>query len=275
MNRLLSASFSRLKNHKAFWLFTIFDIALAAFVLLGQYRQSIVYDYKVYVENIVMGYSMFIGIILSVFSSLFLGAEQSDGGIRNKISIGHKRNNIYLSNVITNSLVGIYFCALFMTIVASVGIPLFGPISIPLIKLFAMLGCLILLVITFSAIFTFFAMLITNKVVNAITSILFSFVLFALATSWINILNAPPMIRMATMSGQSDYDVIEMPNPKYPSEKQRKLYETLMDISPAGEAIQLANLSPRDLKVLPLYSTGITIVLSGLGLFIFKRKEFK
>ena len=255
MNRLLSASFSRLKNHKAFWLLTIFDIALAAFVLLGQYRQSIVYDYKVYVENIVMGYSMFIGIILSVFSSLFLGAEQSDGGIRNKISIGHKRNNIYLSNVITNSLVGIYFCALFMTIVASVGIPLFGPISIPLIKLFAML--------------------ITNKVVNAITSILFSFVLFALATSWINILNAPPMIRMATMSGQSDYDVIEMPNPKYPSEKQRKLYETLMDISPAGEAIQLANLSPRDLKVLPLYSTGITIVLSGLGLFIFKRKEFK
>ena len=52
------------------------------------------------IGQLMLNYPTMIGIIIAIFTGLFLGVEYSDGAIRNKITIGHKRINIYLSNLI-------------------------------------------------------------------------------------------------------------------------------------------------------------------------------
>lgn len=67
----------------------------------------------------------------------------------------------------------------------------------------------------------------------------------------------------------------EIPNPKYPSEQEIKVYQTLLDINPAGQGFQLAGITDVNLKVLPLYSFGILVIFTGAGLVLFNKKELK
>ena len=50
------------------------------------------------IDNGFFGCALFIGIVMAVFCSLFIGTEYSEGTIRNKIIIGQKRGTVYLSN---------------------------------------------------------------------------------------------------------------------------------------------------------------------------------
>ena len=45
-----------------------------------------------------------VGILISIFYSLFLGTEYNDGTIRNKLIVGHKRETIYLASFITGTV---------------------------------------------------------------------------------------------------------------------------------------------------------------------------
>ena len=97
MNKLLSANFSRMKKDKIFWIGIAFMLCLGIFSNILYYKQNI--QYPEYTITLDMGFftpAMFIGIIASVFCSLFIGTEYSDGTIRNKISVGHSRTIIYL-----------------------------------------------------------------------------------------------------------------------------------------------------------------------------------
>lgn len=80
-----------------------------------------------YINNLDNGFfarALFIGIILAVFCSLFIGTEHNDRTIRNKIIVGQKRETIYLSNMITCSVIAITMCIVFFVPYLSVGIPL-------------------------------------------------------------------------------------------------------------------------------------------------------
>lgn len=72
-----------------------------------------------------------------------------------------------------------------------------------------------------------------------------------------------------------DYNFVEVPNPHYPNEMQRKIYQTLLDINPAGQMFQIASKAALNFKILPIYSLGIIIVFTGLGLVIFQKKELR
>ena len=49
----------------------------------------------------------------------------------------------------------------------------------------------------------------------------------------------------------------------------------MLDINPAGQMFQIAGRTAPNLKVLPIYSSGIIIVFTGLGLILFNKKELK
>ncbi len=51
-----------------------------------------------------------LGIILSVFISLFIGAEYEYGTIRNKIISGYDRSEIYLANIFACIIAGWIMC---------------------------------------------------------------------------------------------------------------------------------------------------------------------
>ena len=150
MNKLLSANFFRLRKNKCFRgsLAFMFVIGIASPLL--RYRDM---KQSGYINNLDNGFFMcalFIGIILAVFCSLFIGTEHNDGTIRNKIIVGQKRETIYLSNMVTCSIIAITMCIVFFVPYLSVGIPLLG-FFVADMKMIVMIGITVLVLsVTFA-----------------------------------------------------------------------------------------------------------------------------
>lgn len=274
MLRLFNAGFTRLRKNRLFWLLTLFSACLAIFMIYTQYGNMKNYGDTIEVEQLMLNYSTMIGIVMAIFTSLFLGVEYSDGGVRNKISIGHKRIHIYVSNLIIVTITSIFSYILFFIVVAIIGIPLFGTITIAISKLLMLLGCIFITIIAYSSIFTFFAMLISNKTITAICCLLLAFGMTTTALVCFNKLEAPKTIQEAILL-EGETKIKEVPNPKYPSEEKRKVYQTLLDVNPAGQMFQLVGKTVTNLNILPIYSLGIIVVFTGTGLVLFKKKELK
>ncbi|MCM1192850.1 MAG: ABC transporter permease [Butyrivibrio sp.] len=274
MNKLLKAGFTRLRKSRIFWLMTLFSVCWALFVIYTQYSDMKRYQEVIETEQVFLFYATTIGIVISIFTSLFLGVEYSDGTIRNKIIIGCKRADIYLSNLMITSAAALYSYLLYIAIVAAIGIPLFGSITIPVSKLLMTLGCVFAVVIAYSGIFTFAAMMISNKAITAIVSVLLAFGMMMAALTCFSILEAPEVVpSVSFVDGEMKTEEIQ--NPKYPSEEKRKVCQILLDINPAGQMYQLGGRDVPDLKVLPIYSLGEFIVFAGAGILLFRKKELK
>ena len=117
-------------------------------------------------------------------------------------------------------------------------------------------------------------MMISNKTITDIVSIMLAFGLMMTALTCIKILNTSKTITQATMIND-ETKIEEIPNPKYPSEQKKKVFQTLLDINPSGQMFQIAGRTAPNLKVLPLYSLGIVVIFTGVGLMIFNKKELK
>lgn len=274
MIKLLNAGFTRLIKNKLFWLLTIFTIGLALFMIYTQYSDMKRYKEVIEVEELIVKYSTIIGIVIAIFTSLFLGVEYSDGAIRNKISIGHKRTNIYLSNLIITITTSLFSYILFMIIIAIIGVPLFDGITMSMLVLLKLIVCIFMMIFAYSSIFTLLAMIISNKTITSIISIVLAFGLMMVAIVCLRILNTQEYVQIVSMVG-GEMKFEEIPNPNYPSEQERKVYQTLLDINPAGQGLQLLEGTDANLKVLPLYSFGILVIFTGSGLVLFNKKELK
>lgn len=277
MTRLLNAGVMRLRKNKLFWVLSIFSIGLAIFMIYENYKGMKLYGDVVEIEQDLLNYAQLIGIVASIFTSLFLGVEYSDGGIRNKISIGNKRGLIYLSNLIIVTITNILSYALFCLVILLLGIPIFGSITMPIIELLKLVGTIIIIILSYSAIFTFIAMLNQNKTITAVVSIIISFGLLMFALTCFNVLNAPEYIKVASITNEEtgDFEMVKEKNPKYPSTTKRKVYQTLIDINPAGQSLQISGRLNPNLKILVLYSLGILIIFTSTGIFLFNKKELK
>jgi hypothetical protein len=274
MIRLLNAGFERLRKNKIFWVSTIFSIGLALIMIFMQYRNMKIYDDVIEVEQLLLNYSIIIGIVIAIFTSLFLGVEYSDGVIRNKISIGHKKINIYLSNLIIVTIASLFSYILYMIVVSVIGIPLFGGFTMQMSSFLKIIGCIFLTILSYSSIFTFIAMIVSNKTISAIVSIMLVFGMMMISLVCFNTLSAQEYITSGTLvDGEIKYE--EVPNPNYPSESKKTICQKIVDIIPAGQTFQLAGITSPNLKALPLYSIGIFVVFTGAGIVLFKKKELK
>ncbi len=274
MIKLLNAGFERLKKNKIFWLLTIFSIGLALIIIYASYADMTKYGDVIEVEQLIVDYSVMIGIVISIFTSLFLGVEYSDGGIRNKISIGHKRLNIYVSNLIIITITSLFSYLLYMLVIIVIGIPLFGSITMSYISLLKFLGCIATMILSYTSIFTFIAMLIHNKTITAVVSIMLSFGLMMISLTCLNILETPKYTPSASLvDGEMKFE--ETLNPKYPSKTKKQICQTILDINPSGQSYQIAGRTAPNLVVLPLYSCVVFAITTSCGIVLFKKKELK
>lgn len=274
MINLLNSGFTRLKKSKIFWVLIVFSIFLALFVISTSYSDMKKYESVIEVEQLIINYSTIIGIAISIFTSIFLGVEYSDGAIRNKISIGHKRVNIYLSNLIITTITSLLAYIVWIVVIATIGIPLFGEITMPVLSLLMLLGCILVAIIAYSSIFTFIAMMISNKTITAIVSIMLAFGFMIFALTCMKVLETPEYIQEASVV-EGDMKFEEVLNPKYPSENKKKVFQALLDVNPSGQMFQIAGRGNANLKILPLYSLGILVVFTSAGIMLFNKKEIK
>lgn len=274
MIKLLNAEFTRLRKSKSFWVGLAFSILFGFYIVLINYSVKKENAEKIEVEQLMLYYSILMGIVIAIFTSLFLSAEYADGAIRNKISIGHKRVHIYLSNLIITIVINVLFYILYLIVVASIGIPLFGGITMQISQLWLSIGCICISILAYSSIFTCLTMLLSNKVVASILSILIALILFVAASVCLNILKTPKVITVAShVNGEIVLE--EVPNPKYPSETKKKVCQTFLDINPTGQMLQITSNNTTNLKMFPLYAFGVLFLFTGVGLIVFYKKELK
>lgn len=274
MSKLLSANFMRLKRDKFFWIGIAFMFAAGVFFPVIKYLDMKQTGAINNIDKGFFGCTLFIGIVMAVFCSLFIGTEYSDGTMRNKIVIGHKRAYIYLANFITSAIVSIAMSIMFFFPFLCIGVPLFGffEMDIKLVLLFSLTA--LVLAVVFSSIFTLISMLNRNKAITAIICILLV-VLFLVVGTQMNKMLDEPKTNIGLIMTEAGQKYEELPNPKYLGDKERNIVQFFYDFIPGGQVVQCMTLDAINIARLPIYSLIITILTTGAGVIFFKKKDLK
>lgn len=82
MTKLLKAGFFRLKKDTIFWVFLFLSIGIAGITLYRFYDVNLPK-----LDRLINEYIWYIGLLIAIFVSIFVGKEYSEGIIRNKIIV--------------------------------------------------------------------------------------------------------------------------------------------------------------------------------------------
>ena len=99
--------------------------------MLSQYMQMKESGANYLLDPFLFHFFLVMGVLLSVFVSLYVGTEYHDGTLRNKLISGSSRNAVYGLNLWISFLVGTCSVLLAYTAGLAAGIPMFGVIEMP------------------------------------------------------------------------------------------------------------------------------------------------
>lgn len=278
MNKLLFAHFARIKKDKVLLSCMIFMFLVGLIIITSLYDTNMKYDNSTPLDAALFNFTIFIPFPGSVFCSLFLGTEYSDGTIRNKLIVGHRRPTIYLASLIISLTATFLMCLAWFLAMLIAGVPFIGvPQASPQFLLIFLLNSLCMLT-AFCSIFTMIGMLCHNKAAASVISLLL--VLFLLlAASYINsCLSAPEFSPGYFIDASGAIASDPVPNPNYLRGSVRAVYEFFLDFLPTGQAMQYSSMSvdhENGLWQMPLYDLIITAVTTGSGLWLFRKKDIQ
>ena len=276
MNKLMSSHLARLRNDKVFWLCMASILIYAVVCMLNGCRQASIdmTEYNYTLDKYYFHFAMSIGAFISVFCSMFLGTEYSDGAIRNKIVVGHTRTEIYLSNLLLTFTVAMLMMLIWI-VGALVGIPVLGQWNMGVGQLLTYLLIAVLFTASLCAVFTLVGSLSENKAVGAIISLLLFLGLLILASVIYNRLGEPEMASGVIITAEG-MDLSEpTPNPNYISGTAREVLAFILDLLPTGQGIQMAFLEIVTPVRMILSSVFMTVSVTLCGLFLFHKKDLK
>lgn len=249
-------------------------ILFCACACIDQHNRMLELDAHYSLDDFVFGAGIMIGLVMSVWISLFVGTEYSDGTIRNKIVIGHTRKNIYISNFVTCAFAGVvsFMSTVFATML--IGMPLFGGFKMePSFLLLLFMDCLFAC-IAYAALFNLVAMVNGNKAYTAIINLSAAFFMLCVAIGIFQWLTTPEMTQqLRLVDGEWVADMVK--NPGYLTGMKREVYQFLFDFIPAGQLFQVMNQYVLHPYRLPFYSLVIILLSNLIGIFFFQKKDLK
>lgn len=286
MNKLLRANFFRLIKNKIFWGIIVITLGITSVLLFntiinnqGETKESI--------DRLLVMYMYFIGIAMAIFTSLFVGTEYSDGVLRNKIVIGHSRKHIYLADLITSIIVGLCIQLIYMLIVAVIGIPIFGTLQMTIEKFLFVIIDIVFIIITYASIFTCITLLCSDITVSTVSCMILVLMMFIASMALSSTANAMKYHETYIQTENGEIEVHQKLNPDYPGDLKKNVAKTILYCLPTGQTSQIISqiskkpfqitnyMSDDELKTVFLYSVGVTIVITGVGMYCFKRKDLK
>ncbi len=274
VNLLLKANFFRLWRSVSFWAtlavmaaVSLLELALTA----GAVRQGV----PVPLEN---RYGIFVlvsSVVLSAFCSLYVGAEYSDGAVRNKLTVGHSRAAVYLANLMVCAAAGVLACLAYILPMLAFGIPIMGMFTIPLASILWFTLCGFIMTGAMCALYTMIAMLNQNKAVVAVICIFAAYFLLFLGI-YMNSRLAEPLMIPAREYVENGQIVVQeaMPNAGYVPGAKRKVFEILYDL-PGCQAVELLSEMKACPVRLPLVSLLAAAFSTAAGMAVFRKKDLK
>ena len=278
MSKLLSANLLRLRKNMCFLAGIIIMIAIGIYLPVNSYLQIEKYSVSANLDNCLFNGSILIPVILSVFCSLFLGTEYSDGTVRNKIIVGHRRIDIYFANLVTNFLAGLLLVVVYFAAILIVGIPLLGFLKSEGIEILLCFAVFLGLLCAFTAVFTMVGMVIANKASGAVICVLGVFLLLLAATFIQSRLIEPKYYTNIQYSineegGGTKGEETRERNPFYIEGTKRKAFQFLNDFLPGGQLLQCQGVPVSKPLLLIGYSIVIFIISTSAGIILFQRKN--
>lgn len=279
MMKLLRAGFRRVFKSIIFWL------GLCASLLMG-IISAINTRTCQYLDDI---YIMPFFVIIAIVVALIIGTEHSDGSFRNKITAGHSKGNIYFANLIVFLTFSLLAVLLYLGIFALLMI---GHIStFPTYALIVSAVGFILVTLSYTVILVSVSMMISQRAINAVVCILL--VLATVFSIYVidDMLGHSEFIEITTIVNGEAHAIRE-PNPKYIGGTPRTVLQNIEMLIPYGAMIEYSEIVDpcfadynmtlslpaervEQLKIMPIYSTTVSVVVGLLGWALFRKKELK
>lgn len=276
MRKLLRADIMRLVRDK------VFLVSLAAIATMG-----VAVPVMHYFDNLNNGeawkpdstsfiYAIFAPILLSLIASLFIGTEYSDGTMRNKIIVGHKRYHIYLAKLVSCVTASLALNLAYLIPHTALSLILLGGFESSIMKIILYICLNAALLTAYSSLFTLISMLCQNKAYSTACCILLVFTLLFVGISITSALSEPEYYSGYSYT-ENGITTTKMPekNPNYLSGTKRLVYEFMNDFMPGGQAIQLSNISSDKTALLAVYDGIILLLTTACGIIVFRRKDLK
>ncbi len=277
MHKLLSANFARLRKDRFLW------CLLAAVLVLSlvntgnsvrSFQTMAESGYGVSPEKYYFSQAPYMGFFFALFASMFLGTEYADGTIRNKLAVGHRRNQVFLSGYLTSLAASLIILAVWLTACCPIFF-LTGPMNMSGLEFTAYILITAGFSASLTALFTLVGSLSSNKAMTIVYTLAL-FILMILLASGINDRLCEPETQggMAYIDGA--FTMVEpSPNPLYLSGAVRSFWTWVLDFLPTGQAILMRDTAIEH----PLRELGSSVLLTGIVLFAgcgaFRRKDIK
>ncbi len=284
MSRLFASTFFRMMKKIVFWILLICMFAYGVYSASNAASEA---RAGFALDGCFFEFTPFMGLAAAIFISLFIGAEYSDGTIRNKLVVGHSRMRIYLANLIVCSIACVLISLAYVAGVIMVGISKGGELLTETSVFSMCLICGLLVSVAFTSIMTMLAMLNTNKAGNVVVSMILALVLLVSSSYIYQRLGEPKMYDNYVSVNEVGVptQVEQLPNPLYIDGTPRAVLEVINDLLPSGQAMQLADafdsegIANKDIKNTPYRWMGnsllVIILTSGMGIVLFWRKEIR
>lgn len=275
MSKLLKGNLVRLFLSKIFWICTAAVFFAVIFIMQMGGK-------AVKVRNVTMDeYFFYVGpmisLFFSVFISMFIGTEHSDGTVRNKLIIGHSRKQIYLAYYLT-CLIGTGIMIAVWFLGGLTGIPLLGAWTISTAEIMTNVLITILYCALLTAIFVFFSVMIQNKAASAVVQIIFAIILILLGSMLFNQLCEPEKTSSISLVNNEVVMGEPEPNPMYIGGAMRQIYIALVNILPTGQGILMLHWNDSVPIIIPLQlisSILLAFSITVVGIMAFCRKDLK
>lgn len=279
MRKLLSANFSRLWKSKAFfgmeaaiviWGMIVYILAIYNTGNLGQewiIKRANTYYYQVL---------MYSAGAIAIFCAQFFGTEYEQGTLRNKISVGHSRETIYLSNLIVTAVVGVIF-SVSHVLTSFVAVPFVGIeiITVAAHNLWRYL-CWVLIIVVYAALFTLLAMLDSNKARNVLISLLLALVFVFAGIFVFGKMSEPEFVSRWVTNDMEQFVLEEnVLNTSYLRGSIRTVFDWWYAIMPSSQGMHIMDRDCGFDVRMPICSVILVISLTTLGITLFTRKDIK
>ncbi len=280
MRKLLSANLARLQKSTIFWV-----LELACFLLGCATYFLVVYNTR----NLGQGWlqweahsyfylpMMYLPAGIAIFTSFFFGTEYSDGTIRNKLIVGHRREAIYLASLLTTvCVIGLFLLACYVPVFI-VGLPFVGKDVIACVELQPWRIVNWLLHLTeYGALFVLLSTLDSNKARNVLICLLTALLLILLGISAYGRYSEPEYVQNVVMLPGSGLELKDgIPNSKYLTGTTRVIAQWIATILPTGSAMMSLDKNLGFMWQVPVTATLVIILLTLGGIRFFQKKDLK
>ena len=277
MRKLLAANFNRLWKDRIFWcVLSVVGILSLVNILnsVSSYSAMVEMGYVRTLDDYYFNQAPLMGAFFGLFVSMFLGTEYSDGVIRNKLVIGHKREHIYLGHFIVCEVASFIILAVWL-LVGALGFVLIGPMEMGISGYILHVAVAVGITASFVAVYTLVGSLSSNKAMTVVYSIVCFIVLAIVASGFYDRLSEPEFNEGMALINNELVMMEPAPNPLYLSGTIRLICQCAMEFFPSGQALLLSDVSMENPLRAMILGVVFTMMVLSLGCILFRKKDIK